>query len=132
MKELSAQHEMFIEHFLQERNVRTAARLAGFEETYGYALFKKLRDAINERLADELIMMQAQAIHVVKESMTNDKIIPAVQAIKMRAAETTMDRGSLTKKQNLEVGVQELAAIMILPAKDPAVPSQPAKSEFED
>lgn len=128
-----AQHELFIEHFIETRNVRTAASLAGYTPEHGYVLFKKNRDAITDRLADEMLMMQAEAVHVVRETMTSDDYIPAVQAVRMRAAETTMDRGSMTKKQNLEVGVSELAAVMILPAKDPVVPSKvPHDAELDD
>ncbi len=130
---MEAQHLLFVEHFIETRNVREAAIASGYAPSHGYTLFKKNRDLITERLADELIMMQAEAIHVVKETMTKSDYIPAVQAQKMRAAETTMDRGSLTKKQNLEVGIQELAAVMILPAKDPVPPSQvPHDTELDD
>lgn len=119
----TAQHELFIEQFLILKDVRQASVAAGFDPSYGYPLFKKLRTQIESRLQDEMIMMQAEALSVVKDSMTNDSMIPAVQAIKMRAAEQTLDRGSMTKKQNLEVSVKELAAVMILPPKDPVVPS---------
>lgn len=125
--EVTAKHELFIEYFVETRNAKDAAEMAGFDRTYGYKLFKKLRTPIEERLADEMIMMQAEAIHVTKESMSGISdgaaIIPTVQAIKQRAAETTMDRGTITKKQNLEVGVVALPAVMMLPAKDPEVPN---------
>ena len=134
---ITAQHELFIEYFVEKRNVKDAAEAAGFDRTYGYGLFKKLRTQIEERLADEMIMMQAEAIHVTKESMAGKNaegqgIIPAVQAIKQRAAETTMDRGSITKKQNLEVGVVELPAVMMLPEKDPDVPNIEAAEDDND
>jgi len=122
--DVNEKHLLFIELFLETQNVKDAAEQAGFDRTYGYKLFKKLRTEIEERLADEMVMMQAQALAVTKESMKGEGIIPAVQAIKQRAAETTMDRGSITKKQNLEVGVQELAAVMVLPAKEPVVPNR--------
>lgn len=133
---ITAQHELFIEYFVELRNVKDAAESAGFDRTYGYGLFKKLRTQIEERLADEMIMMQAEAIAVTKESMAGKNaegqgIIPAVQAIKQRAAETTMDRGSITKKQNLEVGVVELPAVMMLPEKDPDVPNIEAAEDDE-
>jgi aconitase A len=122
--QLSAQHELFIEQFLELRNVREASIAAGYDPSYGYTLFKKLRTQIETRLQDEMIMMQAQALAVVKDSMTNDDMVPAVQAVKMRAAEQTMDRGSMTKKQNLEVSMKELPAVMILPPKNPLVSSK--------
>lgn len=129
--DVTEKHELFIELFLDTRNVRDAAEQAGFDRTYGYTLFKKLRTEIEERLADEMIMMQAEAIYVTKESMAGKDIIPAVQAIKQRAAETTMDRGTITKKQNLEVGVKELAAVMVLPAKEPVVPNRDPDETIE-
>lgn len=129
---LSAQQELFIEKFLELRNVRKAAEAAGYDASYGYTLFKKLRDSIDERLQDEMVMMQAEAIHVMRNTMEKDDYIPATQAVKMRAAEQVMDRGSLTKKQQLEVKHKELPAIMILPPKDDPVPSAPTDSPEED
>lgn len=124
-------HEVFIESFVETRNVREAAEMAGFSASHGYTLFKKLRDEINERLQDELIMAQAEAVHVMKESMTKDDFVPAVQATKLRAAEQVMDRGSLTKKQHLEVSATELPAVMILPAKAPVPKAAPVEDDEE-
>lgn len=126
---LSAAHEVFIEQFMELRNVRDAAVAAGFDASYGYRLFKKLRTQIEERLQDEMVMMQAEAVHVVKETMTKGDYDPKTQSVKLRAAETAMDRGTMTKKQNLEVGVKDMPAVMILPAKDPDVPSRTVNEE---
>ena len=130
--DISAQHELFIEQFIELHNVRDAAVAAGFDASYGYKLFKKLRTQIDERLQDEMMMMQAQAIAVTKQSMDGKAIVPAVQAIKQRAAETTMDRGSLPKRQNLDVGVKEMPAVMVLPEKNPVVPSVDPVEPEED
>lgn len=126
-----AMYEVFIESFIETRNVRTAAELAGYTASHGYKLFKKLRDEINERLQDELLMAQAEAVHTMKETMTMGNMTAAEQAVRMRAAEQVMDRGSLTKKQHLEVTATELPAVMILPAKNPAPETAPTDHDEE-
>lgn len=125
-------YEVFVEAFVETRSVREAAEIAGFAPSHGYKLFKKLRDDINERLQDELLMAQAEAVHTMKETMTKEGFVPAEQAQRLRAAEQVMDRGSLTKKQHLEVTHNELPAVMILPEKAPEPPKAPERHDEDD
>lgn len=125
--EISAQHEIFMDAYIETGNVREASEKAGFDPNYGKTLFHKLRDRILPRLEDEMAMMQVQAIKVYRDSMGDGAMNPK-QEIRLRAASETMDRGGLTKKQTLDIQGSELPAVMILPAKAP----QPASAEPVD
>ena len=122
--EIKAEHELFIEHFLECGNVYEAAEKAGFDRSAGRRLFKKLKERIQSELEDDMVMSQVQAMKVVKDSMGSKAIDPK-QEIRLRAAESVLDRGGLTKKNTLELGGSVLPAVMVLPAKDPA----PASAE---
>ena len=120
--ELSAQHEIFVEHFLEHGVVGMAAVAAGYQASYGYTLFKKLRDEIHNRLQDRATMMQVKALAVVSDTM-GEGATKAKQDLRLRAAQDIMDRGGLARKQGVELTAKELPAVMILPPKDP-VPSR--------
>lgn len=116
--EISAQHELFMESYLESASVYDAAEAAGFDRKYGPTLFHKLRDRIVPMMEDRLTMMQMKAINVMEDSMGDGALKPK-QDLRIRAAQDTMDRGGLTKKQTLDVQGSELPAVMILPAKEP-------------
>lgn len=121
--EVNAQHELFIEHFLENGGKPAEAALAaGFEASYGYTLFRKLRERIQQRLEDEVFMKQVKALKVVDDSM-GDGAVAVKQDVRLRAAESILDRGGLSKKQALDVTGSDLPAVMILPMKEPAPPS---------
>lgn len=121
--EISAQHELFIETYLDSADVYAAAEAAGFNRTYGPRLFHKLKDRIIPLMEDRMAMMQMKAINVMVDSMGDGALNPK-QEIRMRAAQDVMDRGGLTKKQSLDVTGSELPAVMILPMKNPEAPSR--------
>ena len=121
--EVSAQHELFIEHFLIHGSQADAAEAAGYAKGSGYALFKKLRDEIQNRLQDKATMMQVKALAVVQDTM-GEGATKAKQDLRLKAAMDVMDRGGLTRKQGIELTARELPAVMVLPAKDPVPPSR--------
>lgn len=116
--EIKAEHELFIEHFLDSGNAYDAAEKAGFERSSGKRLFKKFKERIQAELEDEVVMSQVKAIKVVKDTMGVHATDPK-QEIRLRAAESVLDRGGLTKKNTLELGGSVLPAVMILPSKEP-------------
>lgn len=126
--EISAQHELFMEAYLDTASVHEAADRAGFERSYGPTLFHKLRDRILPQMEDRMAMLQMKAINVMEDSM-GDGAVKVKQDIRIRAAQDVMDRGGLTKKQTLDVQGSELPAVMILPAKAPAPASAETVSE---
>lgn len=121
--EVSAQHELFIEHFLVHGSPAEAAEAAGYAKGSGYALFKKLREEIQNRMQDRLIMMQVKALVVANDTM-GDGALKAKQDLRHKAAMDVMDRGGLTRKQGIELTTRELPCVMILPAKEPVPPSR--------
>lgn len=126
--EISAQHELFMEAYLDTASVYEAAKIAGFDRNYGPKLFHKLRERIVPLMEDRLTMMQMTAINVMEDSMGEGALKPK-QELRIRAAQDTMDRGGLTKKQTLDVQGSELPSVMILPAKDPVPASAATISE---
>lgn len=121
--EISAQHELFIETYLDTASVYDAAEAAGFNRNYGPKLFHKLKDRITPLMEDRMAMMQMKAINVMEQSMGEGALNPK-QEIRIRAAQDVMDRGGLTKKQSIDVSGSDLPAVMILPAKNPTAPSR--------
>jgi hypothetical protein len=121
--EINAQHEIFMEQFVSHGDHRKAAEEAGFDRSRGRALFTKYRERIQKMLEDELAMSQVNAIRVLKDSM-GDGATNAKQDIRVRSAESVLDRAGLGKKQTMEIGGSALPAVMILPVKDPAPPSK--------
>lgn len=126
--EISAQHELFMEAYLDTASVYEAAERAGFARTSGPKLFHKLRDRIMPQLEDRMAMLQVKAINVMEDSM-GEGAVKVKQDIRIRAAQDVMDRGGLTKKQTLDIQGSELPAVMVLPAKDPAPASAETVSE---
>jgi hypothetical protein len=122
--EITAQHELFMEHYLDCGDVGEAAELAGFDRSYGRKLFHKLKDRIVPMMEEEVVMMQVKAVAVLKDSM-GAGAEKHKQEIRLRAADSVLDRGGITKKQSLDVSGSELPAVMILPAKNP----EPASAE---
>ncbi|AHK11946.1 hypothetical protein CHOED_086 [Vibrio phage CHOED] len=121
--EISVQHELFIEAYLETASVNDAAKAAGFDRSYGPKLFHKLKDRIVPMMEDRMAMMQMKAINVMEDSMGDGALKPK-QDIRIRAAQDIMDRGGLTKKQSIDVSGSVLPAVMILPAKNPTAPTR--------
>lgn len=126
--EISAQHELFMEAFLDTASVYDAAEKAGFARHSGPAIFRKLRERIVPLMEDRVTMMQMKAINVMEDSMGSgaEKV---KQELRIRAAQDVMDRGGITKKQTLDVQGSALPSVMILPAKDPIPDSAPPISD---
>lgn len=124
--DIKAEHELFIENFVECGDVRKAAVDSGYEASYGRTLFRKLRERIQQVLDDELAIRQVKALKTLDDSM-GDKAIEAKQDIRLRAAESVLDRAGMSRKQSLEVAGSNLPAIMILPGKDPVPDSAPTK-----
>lgn len=120
--EIKAEHEIFMDAFIDTGDLRQAAVQAGFEASHGRALFRKLRERIQNRLEDEMAIRQVKALHTIDDSM-GAKAVDAKQDIRLRAAESVLDRAGMSRKQSLDVTASELPAVMILPAKEPTPPS---------
>lgn len=120
--EINAQHEIFMDRFVEHGDHRKAAEQAGFEASHGRRLFVKYRERIQTMLEEEVVMAQVGAIQVLKDSLGSKATDPK-QELRIRASESILDRGGLGKKQTVEVGGSALPAVMILPTKDPVPPS---------
>lgn len=120
--DISAQHEIFMERFVEHGDHRKAAEEAGFDRSHGRRLFTKLRERIQNMLEDEMAMAQVKALGVLKDSM-GAKASDPKQEIRLRASESVLDRSGLGKKQTMDITGSALPAVMILPTKDPVPPS---------
>lgn len=116
--EIKAEHELFIECFLECGDVREAAEKAGFSRNHGKVLFKKLKERIQSELENEMVMSQVKAISVIKDTMGTHACDPK-QEVRLRAAQDVLDRGGLSKKTSVDMGGSELPAVMLLPMKAP-------------
>ena len=114
-KELTTQEENFIELlFENDGHIAKAAELAGYAPAYGYALKKRLAEAIVE--ASKTYM----AMHVAKASIRLVKTIDAENPnpVNLSAVKEVLDRGGVVKKDDAPV-VTIRPNIFILPEKKP-------------
>lgn len=116
---IPAEHELFIQYFLEgDGNVRDAAKKAGFTPDYGYVLFGKYRERIQQSMQDRVTMLQIKALKVLEDSM-GEGAEAIKQDVRLKAADSVLDRGGLSKKSGVEVTAHELPAVMLMPAKKP-------------
>lgn len=119
---IPAEHELFIQYFLEsDGDVRGSAKKAGFDPTYGYALFNRYKARIQDEMSTRMALMQLKAIKVLEESM-GEGAEKFKQDVRLKAADSVLDRGGLVKKSGIELTANALPAIMVLPAKQPLDP----------
>ena len=102
-----------------------AAELAGYSDPH--SAVKRMRKELITYAENMLATAAPQAVFGIIQSLTSDKPIPQAN-IKLKAAESILDRTGLGKKETLDVNHKVNGGVFLLPEKKPVI----LEGEYED
>ncbi len=119
-RKLTDKQEKFLDELLSNGgHVKNAVAAAGYKEQSRSWLTRSLRDEIIERTRSMLATNSVKAANRIIEGLDADGTIPLNQMdMRLKTAESVLDRVGLGKKQQLEVEGQVMHGIVMLPSKD--------------
>ena len=119
-RKLTDKQERFLDELLSNGgHVKNAVVAAGYKEQSRSWLTRSLRDEIIERTRSMLATNSVKAANRIIEGLDADGTIPLNQMdMRLKTAESVLDRVGLGKKQQLEVEGQVMHGIVMLPSKD--------------
>jgi len=119
-RKLTEKQEKFLDELLHNGgHVRNAVRSAGYSEQSRSWLTKSLRDEIVERTRSMLATNSVRAAKRIIEGLDADGTVPINQMdMRLKTAESVLDRVGLGKKQQIEMEGQVMHGIVMLPSKD--------------
>lgn len=119
---MNAQQELFLDYLFNDpecgRCTKKACVKAGYESSYHATLVRSLKDEILKRSSDEMVTAIPKAVERVVRGMDEDGSTPKGE-LRLKAAESLLDRAGLAKKQEMDVKVDSSSPIFFLPAKAP-------------
>ena len=127
---LSESEELFLSYLETSPTIKSAAEAAGISSDTGYAYAKKLKEVIINRARDALTIGTLKATRVMLDSMDADASTEKGE-LRLKAAESIMDRTGLTKHTSVEVSIENENGIFILPAKVVVPPQEALEEERE-
>ena len=91
---------------------------AGYSVTYHAKLVRTLKDEIRERTHDQVAALGSKAIMGLEAAMDEDGSVPKGD-IRLKAAESILDRMGVAKQQALDITSKDeaLSPLFILPSK---------------
>ena len=100
-------------------HVKNAVAAAGYKEQSRSWLTRSLRDEIIDRTRNMLATNSVKAANRIIEGLDADGTTPLNQMdMRLKTAETILDRVGLGKKQQVEVEGNIMHGIIMLPSKD--------------
>ena len=119
-RKLTDKQERFLDELLSNGgHVKNAVVAAGYKEQSRSWLTRSLRDEIIERTRSMLATNSVKAANRILEGLDADGTVPLNQMdMRLKTAESVLDRVGLGKKQQLEVEGQVMHGIVMLPSKD--------------
>ena len=119
-RKLTEKQEKFLDELLSNGgHVKNAVAAAGYKEQSRSWLTRSLRDEIIERTRSMLATNSVKAASRIIEGLDADGTVPLNQMdMRLKTAESVLDRVGLGKKQQLEVEGQVMHGIVMLPSKD--------------
>ena len=119
-RKLTNKQEKFLDELLSNGgHVKNAVAAAGYKEQSRSWLTRSLRDEIIERTRSMLATNSVKAANRIIEGLDADGTIPLNQMdMRLKTAESVLDRVGLGKKQQVEVEGQIMHGIVMLPSKD--------------
>jgi hypothetical protein len=127
---LSEAEELFLLYLETNSTIKGAAADAGLSSDTGYAYARKLKDVILTRARDNLAVGTLKATRVMLDSMDADASTEKGE-LRLKAAESIMDRSGITKHTSVEVQLENENGIFILPAKV-VVPAPEPQEDTEE
>ena len=121
-KEVTEKQKKFLNClFVNKGDIALACEEAGYSPSSRTWLVKSLADEIIDISKRELAVNSATAVSRVVESMNDDGLNPR-QELRLKAAQTLLDRVGLGKIEKQEHDVRALHGIVLMPSKS-AMPS---------
>ena len=119
-RKLTDKQEKFLDELLSNGgHVKNAVAAAGYKEQSRSWLTRSLRDEIIERTRSMLATNSVKAANRIIEGLDADGTVPLNQMdMRLKTAESVLDRVGLGKKQQVEVEGQIMHGIVMLPSKD--------------
>tara|TARA_R100000008_G_scaffold65221_1_gene42226 strand:+ start:730 stop:1149 length:420 start_codon:yes stop_codon:yes gene_type:complete len=119
-RKLTEKQEKFLDELLSNGgHVKNAVAAAGYKEQSRSWLTRSLRDEIIERTRSMLATNSVKAASRIIEGLDADGTVPLNQMdMRLKTAESVLDRVGLGKKQQVEVEGQIMHGIVMLPSKD--------------
>lgn len=121
--ELTEQQELFLVYLEQYGTISKASKATGINPHTGSAWAKKFKDVIIDRAREKLAVGALKAANTTVELMDADAATEKGE-LKLKAAESVMDRVGLTKHTSVEVSVESENGLFILPAKGALSPEE--------
>ena len=116
-KEVPEKQKKFLDAlFVNRGNISAACEEAGYSPSSRTWLVKALADEIVDISKRELAVNSATAVSRVVESMNDDGLNPR-QELRLKAAQTLLDRVGLGKIEKQEHDVKALHGIVLMPSK---------------
>ena len=116
-KEVTENQKKFLDAlFVNRGNISAACEEAGYSPSSRTWLVKALADEIVDISKRELAVNSATAVSRVVESMNDDGLNPR-QELRLKAAQTLLDRVGLGKIEKQEHDVKALHGIVLMPSK---------------
>ena len=116
-REVTEKQKKFLDAlFVNRGNISAACEEAGYSPSSRTWLVKALADEIVDISKRELAVNSATAVSRVVESMNDDGLNPR-QELRLKAAQTLLDRVGLGKIEKQEHDVKALHGIVLMPSK---------------
>ena len=129
-KDMNESQEMFIEYITSGLSIKEVAAKMEISMGYAYELSSTVKEVIQERTRDRLTLAGMQAVNVVVSSLSADGSTEKGE-LRLKAAESTLDRIGVTKHTNVDVQIEAENGIFILPGKS-LVGNPPVDTDAED
>lgn len=131
-RELTEKQSAYLAAFIENGgNNQAALRQAGYAETNGTAVMRSLSSEIIEAAQQMLAANSMKAAMGLVNALDDDGNIPRAE-LKVKAAESILNRVGLGKKETVEHNVTAIHGVVLLPnkAKQEAVVINHAKDHF--
>jgi len=130
-KKLTEKQQLFLDNIITTNgNLSRAAELAGYSEGNYHQVLKSLKHEVIELASDVLARSAPSAAFKLIEVLDSNRPVPQAN-MKLKAAETILDRVGLGKQDKLEVAHNVSGGIFILPEKH-TINIEAEDAEYED
>ena len=118
-RELTEKQEIFVDTLLQNGgNVTAAMSVAGYKPNSRQWLVRSVKDEILNRTEHLLALNSARAAQRIISTIDDDGTEPRAE-IKLKAAESRLNRVGLGRKDTVQHNVTALHGVVLLPTKKP-------------
>ena len=117
-RELTEKQELFLNKLFENGgNISKATVDSGYSKYSRKWLSKTLRQEIINRCETELATHGPKAVHRLKQTMDDDGSNIKTSELRMKAAESILNRVGLGKKETIDHNVRAIHGIVVLPPK---------------